>query len=1261
MSQLHIVILIVKFIQGESQVRISMNQDYQLMTNSFLINSQDYQANSYFSYGIWSRYTPLGRNNQVGTIGILDSSCFHLHNAMGQSTKLLNFILFDCLEYPAQIIKRQILFKASDENWYSYEAIINNFMYEYTWHYFEITSWPFEKKLQLIFIQDKKTVLNKIIDVRIPYSDIDLQLTFGGGLLIDQYQDIPNLEKGTKFSFFPGKMELQPIYIGMYKKLSDYLLVTKLFTVECQCQFNSVRYANDKDLKFLESYSFTSQYPNCENFGLATWIRITNIKSDISEFTYNVMKLSATFSNSQLANENLAAFQLSYFLSPLRNKILISTYSYTFPLVNLDFSDNPFLIQREIDLYNDIKLWHYLAVGVINNEFTIFITFYEDFLEYYYEMYESVNHFHMVRYQLEYGNIKKQSNYFDVQFKNLNFDNCPFYIDYFNFCHFSCERCDGPTDTDCLSCSESSNRIYIREYKTCICPYDTIDDYQCRGFEQYKFSLNQIDANQSVECLFGYFEFEDQCTKCPSIIQDNFLTCLDCLFNPNTWSKILSCEINLYLNDEGQTSKIINQEKQYFISDGNEFKPCLKCKNYEDTNNSFEDSKQTIKEFQYFCLKNSIDLFVQNKDCFQCYIQDCKLCRITLFKQECIICWQGSKLINGECQMQVFILQPKINCVQPYYLDYQKNCKLCTIENCKYCFEYISNDLTKSTLYLNFNQFDMNEYHKIGCAQCEDNFIFDFQIGKCLQKQPSIENCLRSFINLQNIEVCTLSKYDNFSIAPAISNCLNYIQNCKQCILTPEKEIKCVLCNDGFTASIQTGQCYLCSILNSKTCIEGQAALKDGWVQQIQSFLMQFLNNYFYPTTKNFNKIAELPQECQNGFKPIFTIYCHQYCEPRCLSCIEHNQQFFCNQCPLNYYKQPIRSSEKGKCLQCSQLCLVCQSRTPEEINNINPSFKITDSNSFYTHKCLQKANDQNIVIDPYTNLAKYCYQTQCIDTITFKIDFDYNSFIEIFSKEFYNYYENLINIIYCNEFGIKELFIQVDFKKFNMRECNLIQRILIENNFKQKIFSLQKTHLQLIGTSDEQKQFISYLEIQNFDSVEINSAYFKIQEEFFISLTNDRNPIEFAIMNTIINSKQFNQFEYSLKLNNYKKLTIKNVTYDGLLIINQSLFDYLTLEFDSQILIENLIIQNSQFNYSNLFTFPNLKTTIKIDHLKINNCFFQNSAVFSFSSYLTANVDIIQMQVLNTYFVFSTLIYISGKVKITLSLLNIRNILNLT
>lgn len=73
-------------------------RDDQYITYNFTAKIDEYDGDKFFDYGLWSRYTPLSKINQVGSVGILDSNCFHLHSATEYSTQRLNFICYDCLE-----------------------------------------------------------------------------------------------------------------------------------------------------------------------------------------------------------------------------------------------------------------------------------------------------------------------------------------------------------------------------------------------------------------------------------------------------------------------------------------------------------------------------------------------------------------------------------------------------------------------------------------------------------------------------------------------------------------------------------------------------------------------------------------------------------------------------------------------------------------------------------------------------------------------------------------------------------------------------------------------------------------------------------------------------------------------------------------------------------------------------------------------------------------------------------------------------------
>ncbi|CAK86412.1 unnamed protein product (macronuclear) [Paramecium tetraurelia] len=972
-----------------------MNDDSQILTQEFQINLDNFELDSYFGYGLWSRYAPLGNIAQVGTIGILDSNCFHLHNAVSKSTQDLNLIVYDCLNYETLTIVRKIQFVTIDENWHKIEVKLDNQNFEYVWHYFQITQWPKQKRFELLIIQYPEVKLQQIVeDTLYPYKDAELILTFGGGLQIQSQNMIQILDGISKISFYPGSFLLYPLSFDKYEVSTDTAISTIQFKVECQCFSNWQTYLQNQELTWLDNILFTSQNPNCNSFSYTTWIKITNVHQTSQEFLYQIIKLSSNFENPQLTDDNLAAFQLFYKFMEGKTQLIFTTYSYTFPLVSLNLQNDPFLIKKEFDLINDIKLWHFVQVILKNNQLNISIIFYGNFIHYEYKSLLTVNQFHLVKFKLQYGNLlQTPNNYLSVNFVDTQFYNC-----FENIvvpevhCHISCEDCDGPTSTNCLSCSKASNRIFKSEQKSCVCPYNTIDDQQCKDFQSYNAVLVKENTNDQ-KCLQGYFQFEEKCTKCPSIIRSTSITCLECYLYPQTWANDAFCQTNSFNNLQGTVTQYWQNVQQNFIYDGNDLLP--RYSSYSEDLNEYLniEFEQSLAQFRNFCFQGSSPFAIQRdqNQCYNCAMKSCLNCQIIASKAICLKCELVSELVDGICndKHQPGYTEQKI-CQTPYYRTSTYECKLCSIENCQYCFEYLSNDLTKCTLYKNFQPFGFDDSYHLGCALCKDGFIFDFTSGICKYQQPQIINCIRSYINLQGQEICTLSTEDNFNVAPEIINCNRYIANCNQCLQTPQKVIKCILCEDGYATSVITGQCDKCKIQYAKICIEGDFFLMDEWVQLIQSFLMQFLpDQYLYPKPELELMRKQLPFECYPGYKPDHTGFCIKYCDSDCLQCVLNQDtpnSYQCVQCPLNYYKSPIISSESGKCMQCPQLCQLCQSRTEQEIKNINPYFVVTDQTIKYTYKCLEKAPDENIVIDPYNNIAKYCENSICTDNIQYQV-----------------------------------------------------------------------------------------------------------------------------------------------------------------------------------------------------------------------------------------------------------------------------------
>ncbi|CAD8181635.1 unnamed protein product [Paramecium octaurelia] len=1233
-----IVLLMQSFFLLTAYYIIGMNEDSQIQTYSVDLKLNNFGMDSYFGYGLWSRYSPLGSVLQVGQFGVLDSDCFHLHNAAQQSTNDLNLIVYDCLNYETKTIIRRIQFVTIDENWHLFEVELDELEYEYVWHYFEITQWPQRNRFELLVIKYPEIKLYSIQeDFQFPYKDTELLLTFGGGLQISQSNTNQLLKQLSQFSFFPGKFYLYPLSIGtmpITRNAANTALSTFQFRANCLCNYNSQVGIQDQELTWLDKIIFPSQKSNCDSYLLSTWIKIQNIFQSSPEFLYQVLKLSANFENPTLVNNNLAAFQLLYKITSSKNSLIVNTYSYTFPLVSINFDNDPFLIPKEFDLQHNINLWHYVLVILSNNELKIQIIFYEGLQQHHYNYELAVNQFRIVKFKLFYGNVKQLVyDYLSVKFVNTYFFNCAGFIILPQLeCHESCLECDGPTNTDCLSCPINSNRIYIPEQKSCVCPYNTVEEIQCKDYQNYNFILVKED-NIDYKCLQGYFQYEGSCIKCPSVIRSTSIACLECVYQAQTWATNSFCSTTLYDDIQGGVAQFQQaKSQQYYIFDGD----ALQLRYYsnskiidEETNDDFT---LTSMNFKNFCFQHqtAVAQWRSEKECYQCTIQNCQSCAITALAITCLSCDYYSKLKDGICIPTSLTGQIVINdCLAPFYYTSTYQCKICNIQNCKYCFEYLSNDLTKCTLYRDFESFKIDEYHQVGCALCNDDFIYDFTSGKCKHEKPNIDKCLRSYINLQGQEICTLSKIDDFKIAPEIINCQTYISNCKQCLMTPQNVIRCILCEDGYTTSITTGQCYQCLIQNARICIEGDYLLKDQWMQLIQSFLIQFLpNKYMYPKSSIERYTIELPQECQQGFRPDPYSNCIKYCDSNCLQCVlneAYPYKFYCNKCPLDYYKKPLKSSEDGKCFQCPQLCSVCQSRTEEEIKMTNPYYILNEGTIIYTLKCLQQAPDDNVVIDPYTNIARYCYKSTCTDVIQYQFDVNCQNLQNLLSKTQMQFYQNNININYCNKLGIKKIVLYMTLLIQSGNPCNLPNLIEIYNDLRKKIYALQEVQLKLEGLG--RSGCFRPIVIINFSIVEIINVAFEVRNSSYLKLENNQSPINLIINNSIIFGNLGETQQYSITLSKCGDLIIQDLQIINLNLLNSTILDYISLNQKSKIFIKNLSIFSSIFNNSILFAFSNLEQSISITNILIQDCQFYNSLIFSFNSKSPNQLSFIEIQ----------------------------------
>ncbi|CAD8080777.1 unnamed protein product [Paramecium sonneborni] len=1214
---------------------VELSQDYQFQIEQLNLQNQDFGLNQYFTYGLWSKYIPLGQISQIGRIGIFDSNCFHLHNAADSQTMKVDLIYFDCLDSELMQITKGIQFYDNFGNFHSYNITLDQWEYESHWYYFQIAQQPVQQRFELHFIYYPDIIFSKILNIKYPYRSVNPYLTFGGGLILNINNDFfENIQGRKQLSYFPGKLYYDYLFVD-FKQIDRDELKTSIDTFQdlykCHCQTNLNMKVQNDILNWLDNKLFTSENANCESFGLSGWLRILEIHQINDNFDYKFIKMNKFSQNQKLNDDNLSAFQLLYRLSDQKFKIVIMTYSYNFPSVNIDFSKNPFVIKKEIEILNEIYFWHYLQVTLNNNNLQITITFYEGENQFIYQASINVYHFNEVQFQIHYGNINQQSeNYLNVKIENFLFYNCDNQL-LDKSCHPSCEKCDGPTNSDCLSCSQDSNRIYIPQHKACVCHYNAIDQDFCYQKEHFNFKIQkqqQKTDSQNI-CQYGYFNLNSQiCIKCPSIIKTNHITCLECIQNPINWKNDPYCQTILYIIGDNTFNTSIDEKKSYYILVDDEVQICSECTqgNFNDDLQMYQDFSSSIQLKKEFCQKNySIhQIGFQNQLCYNCQISLCRVCVIQIDGNKCLACDYGTSLKDGIC-LPVKVGQENNlkDCVSPFYRASNKQCKICTIKYCKFCFEYESNDLSKSTLYKDYEEFNQDENHKIGCALCEENFIFDFRKGFCIHQKSMIQYCQRSFINQLGEEICTLSQIDDFRIAPEIINCQKYITNCLQCVLSPQQIIKCVICQDGYKNSVKTGHCYLSSIPHCKTCSEGITNPFDAWVQLIQSFLMQFLpNQYYYYVQDITTRQIEITIECMEGFR-LTSNLCFKTCQSDCLSCQDSLDEFTsieCMKCPLNYYRQPNRSKDKGICLLCPQLCQICQLRSKEEIQMVNPEFIINQNNAHFSYKCLQPVFDPNIKINSQSQIAKYCFTNQCEDQFQYEYLVDCLNLHQGLIYGTASYYQQNINKTYLNNMGIEIIQIIFNFTMLGFEtNCFYLGPIKIDNNLKEEVFSLQIVKIKIMGLDQFNTKIYDNLIINNFYVVEITQIQFQVDLPFYINLNS--KSVTLIIEETIFEGKIGSiQSQFQIIGQLYSDFILKNVTFQNLLIIESYMFNIKYNNTRGTVLIENLLFINCTFTNSSFIYFTGNPDKIILINLQFINCQFYNSLNFIFFDNVLGN-----------------------------------------
>ncbi|CAD8212120.1 unnamed protein product [Paramecium octaurelia] len=306
--------------------------------------------------------------------------------------------------------------------------------------------------------------------------------------------------------------------------------------------------------------------------------------------------------------------------------------------------------------------------------------------------------------------------------------------------------------------------------------------------------------------------------------------------------------------------------------------------------------------------------------------------------------------------------------------------------------------------------------------------------------------------------------------------------------------------NFGRVASIRYGNCYNQSLksLNAKILIQGDTYW-DAYIQIIQNFMMKLLpNQYYYQKFQHTQFYFPQEIEYNQGGQLYQSGGCLKYCSSECLDCQENKNtpSFYCATCPLNYYLQPIRMQAESSCIRQAELCDICQIRSEDEIKKLNPYFLLTDENKQYSYKCVRPVQNQNVIIDSYFQIAKYCYTPFCNLEYIFTLS---------------DYKLNLVkqlNIQYCNQIGLQVKKFQINLPHLQ-REIPHFTQVC---ELKKYIFSLQVLKIEI----NIFFKWGSPTNFYGFDYIEIKNVYFS-QTVTQILFQNQNQKVNLILIDILI------------------------------------------------------------------------------------------------------------------------------------------------
>ncbi|CAD8066329.1 unnamed protein product [Paramecium sonneborni] len=735
---------------------------------------------------------------------------------------------------------------------------------------------------------------------------------------------------------------------------------------------------------------------------------------------------------------------------------------------------------------------------------------------------------------------------------------------------------------------------------------------------------NQILSNfdqiePTIICAFGYFLFEDDCYQCPSSSKYVDLICLECLDDWQNWIQNSICQnyvqIKVYLDYEKFQGKYFIEYTSipslYLFVD-HELKLCNNCLEF-CLHSSISDYCNLIKD-QHL----GKDTYVE---CSFGYDSKTQTCLNVIYDSN------NRKCSGYTCNKQCNCCSVENYCIQcinenDLLLLNNKDCLQCNIKNCKFCFQYFkqSDGIVTSTLfYQNYQSIILDEDYLIGCALCEDNYYYNFVLNICEFKKLQIsESCNNYFIDQFNQPICLTTKTQNFNEGIEISDCSQLLKSCQKCVKSLFNKMFCTQCFYGYFQN-SNGYCEPCD-KEFKECKIQYLNQYDIIIYKLQPFLLaiSYGQLIFYPSTNLFNNLIGICQQNNewnnNCFERQNIPYCKKYYNRVCIECISNPTQvitLYKGQCYLCSYQCKIclpslQNPSQIKCFgtdfQTNYIDQLSNRVKIKRQNHVKYSSELTVNeliwkdqySEIFNQQIFQRINFINLLNGQFeyyfykrqTQNITESYEKQIIQSIT--VYQDNNQLSNFNSLTFIDYQIINLNNITIQIYDLnKDNIIQADSQYgVHIQINNLLVRQKLYLNLQKYIFLFHN---------------ITSLSINNLTLINIHLQNFHL---FKFSIFNQTTRIKIHLQNIrlldcqLINSSIFslNQLEGIFDQNtiNFEQIVFQNCNFFNSFFIlfseNQQCY-YL-----QSLYIDGLSIQESDFNSSQLLSnYSATQTTLSL------------------------------------------------------------------